>query len=221
NPAARAFLSRVYLSHGKYKEANDYALSVINGNFGFELLEDYADLWKMGNLKNKEVVYAVNYSTDLALNDKSDEILNPLGHNRGSNNGHLLFLMKYDTETGMQRDLENGRPFNRYMPTRFLLDLYPEGDARYEGSFKDVFYVNNPIGNLSLGDTAVYVTRESITATGKAYKTYDRDHMYHADGKVKDQLRYPTLRKFLDNTRASANEAQSARDVFVIRFAEL
>lgn len=221
NPAARAFLSRVYLSHGKYKEANDYALSVINGNFGFELLKNYADLWNMSNLKNREVVYAVNYSTDLALNDKSDEILNPLGHNRGSNNGHLLFLMKYDTETGMQRDLGNGRPFNRYMPTRFLLDLYPEGDSRYAASFKEVFYSNNPTATVKLGDTAVYATRRMVNNVGKAYKVYDRNYIYASDGKVKDQLRYPTLSKFLDPTRPSSNEAQSARDVFVIRFAEL
>lgn len=221
NPAAQAFLSRMYLVTGNNEKANQFATSVINGNFGFELESNYADLWEMSNLKSREVVYAINYSTNLALNDIQNNILNPLGHSRGSNTGHLMFIMKYDTETGMMRDIENGRPFNRYMPTRFLLDLYPEGDARYEGSFKDVFYVNNPIGNLSLGDTAVYVTRESITATDKAYKTYDRNYMYQTDGKVKDQLRYPTLRKFLDNTRASANEAQSARDVFVIRFAEL
>jgi len=144
-----------------------------------------------------------------------------LGHSRGSNNGHLMFIMKYDTETGMMRDTENGRPFNRYMPTRFLLDLFPAGDERYEGSFKEVFYVNNPIGNLALGDTAVYTTRKAINSSGKAYKIYDRNYMYQTDGKVKDQLRYPTLCKFLDNTRASANEAQSARDVFVIRLAEL
>ncbi|WP_324760508.1 RagB/SusD family nutrient uptake outer membrane protein [Sphingobacterium thalpophilum] len=223
NPAARAFLSRVYLSEGKYKEANDYALSVIKGNYGFELLKNYADLWNMANLKNKEVVYAVNYSTNLVLNDKLNEISNPLGHNRGSNNGHLLFLMKYDTETGMQRDLANGRPFNRYMPTRFLLDLYPEGDSRYAASFKEVFYANNPktTSVIKLGDTAVYATRRAIGNVNKPYKIYDRNYIYASDGKVNDQMRYPTLSKFLDPTRPSSDEAQSARDVFVIRFAEL
>ncbi len=220
-PAARSFLSRVYLSHGKYKEANDYALSVINGNYGFELLKNYGDLWSMANLKNKEVVYAVNYSTNLALNDIADKILNPLGHNRGSNNGHLLFLMKYDTETAMQRDLTNGRPFNRYMPTRFLLDLYSEGDSRYEGSFKEVFFSNNPTATIKLGDTAVYATRRNMIGTTKPFKIYDRNYIYATDGKVKDQLRYPSLIKFLDPTRPSSNEAQSARDVFVIRYAEL
>ncbi|MGJ1411301.1 RagB/SusD family nutrient uptake outer membrane protein [Sphingobacterium thalpophilum] len=223
NPAARAFLSRVYLSEGKYKEANDYALSVIKGNYGFELLKNYADLWNMANLKNKEVVYAVNYSTNLVLNDKLNEISNPLGHNRGSNNGHLLFLMKYDTETGMVRDLANGRPFNRYMPTRFLLDLYPEGDSRYAASFKEVFYANNPktTSVIKLGDTAVYATRRAIGNVNKPYKIYDRNYIYASDGKVNDQMRYPTLSKFLDPTRPSSDEAQSARDVFVIRFAEL
>jgi hypothetical protein len=99
------------------------ALAVINGGYGFTLLPNYADLWKMSNLKNKEVVYAVNYAVNLSLNDLSDPILNPLGHSRGSNNGHMLFAMKYDDQAGMFRDIANGRPFNRYMPTRFLLDL--------------------------------------------------------------------------------------------------
>ncbi|TDS17459.1 RagB/SusD family nutrient uptake outer membrane protein [Sphingobacterium paludis] len=220
-PAARAFLSRVYLSRGNDRAASDYATSVIHGNFGFALVNDYASLWSMANQKNSEVVYAVNYSADFALNDKSDPILNPLGHNRGSNSGHLLYIMKYDTETGMKRDLANGRPFNRYMPTRFLLDLYSDADSRYEGSFKEVFYVNNPSGSLALGDTAVYATRRAVAAQGEPYKLYDRNYIYNANGTVRDQLRYPTLRKYLDNTRNSADEAQSSRDVFVIRLAEV
>jgi hypothetical protein len=222
-PAAEAFLARMYLSQKKYTEARDMALAVINGGYGFTLLPNYADLWKMDNLKNKEVVYAVNYSVNLSLNDLTDPILNPLGHNRGSNNGHMLFAMKYDDQPGMIRDVLNGRPFNRYMPTRFLLDLYSDNDARYEGSFKTVWYANGtsrPAG-MALGDTAVFATRKVYAPTGKLYKIYDRNAMYNADGTVKDQLHYVSLSKFDDPTRASANEAQSARDVFVIRFAEL
>ncbi len=220
-PAARAFLSRIYLSRGNNRAASNYATSVINGTFGFALVSNYASLWSMTNQKNTEVVYAVNYSVDLSLNDKSDPILNPLGHNRGSNSGHLLYIMKYDTETGMKRDLANGRPFNRYMPTRFLLDLYSDADSRYEGSFKEVFYVNNPSGSLVAGDTAVYATRRAVPTQSKPYKVYDRNYIYNANGTVRDQLRYPTLTKYLDNTRNSADEAQSSRDVFVIRLAEV
>ncbi|WP_316839238.1 RagB/SusD family nutrient uptake outer membrane protein [Pedobacter gandavensis] len=222
-PAAQAFLARMYLTQKKYKEAKDMALSVIDGGYGFSLLPAYADLWKMQNLKNKEVIYAVNYSTNLSLNDLVDPILNPLGHSRGSNSSHMLFAMKYDDQPGMLRDIINGRPFDRYMPTRFLLDLYGDDDARYDGSFKTVWYANGttrPAG-MKVGDTAVFATKKVFAPAGKLYKIFDRNAVYNADGTVKDQLHYVTLSKFDDPTRSSINEAQSARDVFVIRFAEL
>lgn len=222
-PAAQAFLARMYLTQKKYTEARTMALAVINGGYGFTLLPNYADLWKMSNLKNKEVVYAVNYAVNLSLNDLSDPILNPLGHSRGSNNGHMLFAMKYDDQPGMIRDIANGRPFNRYMPTRFLLDLYSDNDARYEGSFKTAWFANGasrPAG-MAIGDTAIFATKKVYAPVGKLYKIYDRNAVYNANGTVKDQLHYVSLNKFDDPTRTSANEAQSARDSYVIRFAEL
>jgi len=222
-PAAQAFLARMYLTQKKYTEARTMALAVINGGYGFTLLPNYADLWKMSNLKNKEVVYAVNYAVNLSLNDLSDQILNPLGHSRGSNNGHMLFAMKYDDQAGMFRDIANGRPFNRYMPTRFLLDLYSDNDSRYEGSFKTVWFANStsrPAG-MAIGDTAVFATKKAYAPAGKVYKVYDRNAVYNANGTVKDQLHYVSLNKFDDPTRTSTNEAQSARDSYVIRFSEL
>jgi hypothetical protein len=222
-PAAQAFLARMYLTQKKNAEARDMALAVINGGYGFTLLPAYADLWKMANLKNREVVYAVNYSINLSQNDLTDPILNPLGHSRGSNNGHLLFAMKYDDQPAMIRDIANGRPFDRYMPTRFLLDLYADNDARYDGSFQTVWYANSTIrpAGMKIGDTAIFTTKNVYAPVGKLYKTYDRNAVYNANGTVKDQLHYVSLSKFSDPTRTSANEAQSARDVFVIRFAEL
>lgn len=224
--AAQAFLARMYLTRGMNKEALEMAKSVIDGNYGYKLEASYADLWKMSNLKSKEVIYTVDYSTNLALNDLANSTFNPYGHGRGSNNAHLLFLMKYDDRPGMIRDINNGRPFNRYMPTRFLLDLFSADDSRYEGSFMETWYANSntlPTG-IAKGDTAVYCTKLAIpdaVEASKKYQTYDRSDIYLADGIVKDNLRYPTLAKFMDPTRASLNEAQSARDVFVIRLAEV
>jgi hypothetical protein len=222
-PAAQSFLARMYLTQKKYTEARDMALAVINGGYGFTLLPAYADLWKMTNLKNKEVVYAVNYSVNLSQNDLIDPILNPLGHSRGSNSGHMLFAMKYDDQPAMIRDIANGRPFDRYMPTRFLLDLFSDNDSRYEGSFQTVWYANSTIrpAGMKIGDTAIFATKNVYAPVGKLYKTYDRNAVYNANGTVKDQLHYVSLIKFADPTRTSINEAQSARDVFVIRFAEL
>ena len=224
--AAQAFLARMYLTRGMYKESLEMAEAVLKGNYGYKLEDNYANLWKMSNLKTKEAIYVVDYSANLTINDLANSTFNPYGHSRGSNNAHLLFLMKYDDRPGMVRDLANGRPFNRYMPTRFLLDLYSEDDARYEGSFTEVWYANStsrPAG-MNLGDTAVYCTRKEIpdaVEATKKYQTIDRSKIYLPDGTVRDNLRYPSLSKFMDPTRASLNEAQSARDVFVIRLAEV
>lgn len=223
--AAQAFLARMYLTRGMNKEALEMAQAVISSNT-YKLEANYADLWKMTNLKNKEVIYAIDYSTNLAINDLANSTSNPYGHGRGSNNGHLLFLMKYDDRPGMTRDITNGRPFNRYMPTQFLLDLYNDNDARYEGSFMEVWYANatsRPTG-MAIGDTAVVCSRKEISDAfekTRKYQTYDRSKIYNTNGLVKDNLRYPTLSKFMDATRPSLNEAQSARDVFVIRLAEV
>lgn len=224
--AAQAFLARMYLTRGMYKEALEMSEAVLKGNYGYKLEDNYANLWKMSNLKNKEAIYVVDYSVNLTINDLANSTFNPYGHSRGSNNAHLLFVMKYDDRPGMVRDIANGRPFNRYMPTRFLLDLYSEDDARYEGSFNEVWYANStsrPAG-MNIGDTAVYCTRKEIpdaVEATKKYQTIDRSKIYLPDGTVKDNLRYPSLSKFMDPTRASLNEAQSARDVFVIRLAEV
>lgn len=222
-PAAMSFLARMYLTRGMNAEANAMARAVITGGFGYQLQANYADLWKMSNNKNKEVVYAVNYADNLTLNDLRTSTFT-IGHSRGSNNGHMMFLMKYDDLPRMARITEYGRPFNRYMPTRTLLDLYGPADARYDGSFQEVYFaVSGGTGGVSIpGDTAVIVTRTAYAGrAGANYRLYNRNNIYNANGTVNDRLHYPTLTKFLDPTRATFNEAQSAKDVFVIRFAEL
>lgn len=226
-PAAEAFLTRIYLTRGKNQEAADLAQKVIS-SYGFTLLPNYADLWKMDNLQNKEIIWAVNYMKNLVFNDRLDATLYPNGHSRGANNGHLMFWMKYDDLPGMQRDIANGRPFNRYMPSLFLLNLFDETkDARYNASFKQVWYCNNTKtapANMKIGDTAVYITKKVVPADEAAkhlYRTYDRNAIYNTDGSGKDRTRYISLQKFADATRAGRDEEQSARDAYVIRFAEI
>lgn len=221
-PAAMSFLARMYLTRGLNAEANAMAAAVINGGFGFALQAKYADLWTMANNKNKEVVYAVNYAANLTLNDLFNSTTNPLGHSRGSNNGHLHFLMKYDDQPRMFRITEYGRPFNRYMPTRSLLDMYSSADARYDGSFQEFWFSCTATGGVSRpGDTALFATRTAYTGSGGNYRVYNRNTTYNANGNAIDKLHYPSLTKHMDPTRATFNEAQSAKDVFVIRFAEL
>ena len=235
-PAAEAFLARLYLTRNRNQEACNVANRVIK-NYGRSLLPKYADLWQMANQRNTEVLWATNYSTNLALN-------------AGSNVGHAVFLFEYKDLPGMKRDLTYGTPTMRYMPTLFLLNLFDEqDDARYSASFTQAWIANNAntiptwtaadaVENAALaslvnqpkftvGDTAVFITKKSIDdfqqhyTTRYRYRVYDVDDLYNSNGVPKDRFHYPALRKFTDPTRANENANESSRDAFLIRLAEM
>jgi hypothetical protein len=224
-PVAKAFLARMYLTRGMNAEANAMARDVIR-NYGFTLVPKYVDLWNMGNLKNKEVIWAIDYSTNLTNNDLTTSNY-PGGHSRGSNSGHLLYLMVYDqvNTAPLIRDINNGRPFNRYMPTLSFLKLFDEtNDARYAGSFQTAWLANKVATGFALGDTVAYTAKVTLSAAemnSKKYTTYDVSKTYAANGVPTQRKFYVSLSKFKDSTRTSIAEAQSARDVFVIRLAEM
>jgi starch-binding outer membrane protein, SusD/RagB family len=224
-PVAKAFLARMYLTRGQNAQAIALANDVIK-NYGFSLLPAYSDLWDMGKLKNKEVVWAVDYSTNLALNDLASSTF-PSGHSRGSNNGHLMFLMVYDqvNTSILIRDIPNGRPFNRYMPTLSFLNLFDDdNDGRYAASFQTVWRANKTATGFALGDTAAFASKAVIppaVMASKKYTTYDQSKTYAANGVPVQRKFYVSLKKFKDSTRASLSEAQSARDAYVIRLAEM
>lgn len=223
-PVAKAFLARMYLTRGMNAEANAMASNVIK-NYGFSLVPKFADLWDMTKLKNKEVIWAVDYSTTLAYNDAATPTY-PNGHSRGSNNNHLLFLMVYDqvNTSTLLRDIPNGRPFNRYMPTLALLNLFDEtNDSRYSGSFQTVWYANKAAGTVKIGDTVAYCPKRTIPVALQStkYTTYDFAKVYGPNGAPIQNKFYVSLSKFKDPTRAVVGDVQSARDAFVIRLAEM
>jgi starch-binding outer membrane protein, SusD/RagB family len=213
-PTAEAFLARIYLTRGQNQEASSLAKKVIS-SYGFKLVPNYADLWRMNNLRNSEIIWAINHSPVLT-------------YNGGSNKASTIYGFDYRTIPGMTRDLANGRPDARYMPTRYLLELFNEqNDARFAGSFKQVWYANDaktlPAG-MKLGDTAVYISKNEVPAqkrTDKKYRIYDISDVYQANGTPKNRFQYISLTKHDDPTRPNANEDQSSRDVFLIRLAEM
>jgi starch-binding outer membrane protein, SusD/RagB family len=241
-PAAEAFLAKMFLITGNYDSSYFYANRVMTA-FGLQLQSRYADLWLMSNNVNKEVIWAVNYSTNLTLNDftgPAGAVIYPGGHPRGANNGHLMFLQKYDVRPGMERSIAYGRPFSRYMPTRFLLDLFDNTkDARYDASFQEVWLSNKATSTtyqrtlstgtqasftLNPGDTAHWITKQTVTNAfrdSRKYEIFDRTNVYNANGTPRNTSNFVSLRKFLDPTRPSVAEQQSARDAFIFRLADI
>lgn len=228
--AAKAFKARMLLTRGEKVAAATLAQEVITDG-GFALFDDYRSLWDMANSDgagNSEVIWYVNYASNHLYNRELDDATQI---RNGGNNLHLMYNMKYDDQPGMTRDILNGRPFNRYMPTRFMLELMDqENDQRWAGSFKWLWLMNLPESKGEdyslMSDTAIWCINgvandEQRAWAANRYQIYDLDDVYQADGRVKNRLRYIEVSKFADPTRATVGEDRSSRDAFVLRISEM
>lgn len=143
-PAAQFLLGKALLTRGyqSFGSASDFAsaetlLTSVIEDYNFALVASHAALWNQDNQLNSEVIWAIQYSTDLILNG---------GDTGVGNRGHLYFGMEYDIQPGMIRDIANGRPFKRFRPTDHLIDLWADArdnDQRYEDTYKHVWYSND------------------------------------------------------------------------------
>ena len=144
-PAAQFLLGQAYLTRGyqPFAQGSDFAsaealLSSVIDDYNFALVASHKDLWNQDKQINSEVIWAIQYSTDLILNG---------GDNGVGNRGHLYFGMEYDVQPGMIRDIQNGRPFKRFRPTDYMIDMWEQaradGDTRYDGTYKHVWYSND------------------------------------------------------------------------------
>ncbi|MEO5978099.1 MAG: RagB/SusD family nutrient uptake outer membrane protein [Chryseolinea sp.] len=143
-PAAQFLLGKVKLTRGytTFAEANDFAdaetlLTNVISDYSFALVPTHKDLWNQDNQVNSEIVWAVQYSTDIILNG---------GDTGVGNRGHLFFGSEYDVQPGMIRDIANGRPFKRFRLTDHMLDAWTTervNDQRYQDTYKSVWYCND------------------------------------------------------------------------------
>ncbi len=232
--SAEALLAKVYLTkaYSAQKAADDFtkAASLCNSvikNYGFKLLDDYAQVHDENNQQNSEVVFAVQYTTDPLTN-----LTNNTGAVNGGNNLHLFFGMQYDVQPGMKRDVFYGRPFKRLRPTAYLLNTVfadRTNDSRYKKTFRDTWLSNNPGANLNAsfdnsktkltfaaGDTAIFIPGYEMSKEERATKKYQVlvPSRY-------DEALFPTLTKFFDTKRPDLTYEAGSRDFFVFRLADI
>jgi hypothetical protein len=199
--AAQHFLAKVYLTRGSavtdvrgqkptdIDSAAYYADQVINAST-YQLENDYAKLWDISNYSNsrlaqssKEIIFASQFNNVLTL-------AGPLG-----NTMHLYYSVQYDVNVpGMTRDVANGRPYRRLMPTNYAMDIFDRrNDSRFYKSIKTAYYSNASASiprwtaadaptpaqvgqaKFALGDTALYViVNTPATALTNAQMTRSR-----------------------------------------------
>jgi hypothetical protein len=183
-----------------------YYADMVIKNTNYKLQVNFADLWRFDNQANSEVVFAVQFTQDIVYN--------------GSGNlSHLYYGSWYEDITGLQRDIENGRPYRFHMGTpRTMYDLYDrKNDSRYYKTFKWVYYCNKANNKVAIGDTALYYSINPAPA-GETYQytyiAWDRDVFNN------NNQHYPSILKFIDPGRPSMNETKGSRDWVRMRLGE-
>lgn len=221
-PASEAMLAKVHLTLGNWAEAERLASQVTKG-YDFQLVKPYGNLWDINNDVNSEVIWSVQYTGD------------PLTNGEG-NQSHLFFIFDYTQNPTIIRDLPNGRAYQRFMPTNYLIKLFdPAKDSRWEGSFKTVWLANSrgTINGKTVapGDTAIkivpYPVADAVQNQAPYWYIDFNDKWVGAANITNNEIgggqrrRFPVLKKYIDPLRVSVNATDGRRDFTVIRLAEL
>lgn len=219
--AGEALLARVHLTTENWAEAEALASKVIN-EYDFQLVTPYADLWDIENDVNSEIIWAVQYTDDPLTND-------------GGNWGHLFFIFDYTFNPAMTRNVIYGRPWQRFLPTNYLLKLYDRSiDARWDGSFRTAWLADKTAEingtTVNPGDTAIKIVMYPVddeVQQNAPYWLFDFNDNWIGDVSAPFELgtnqrrNYPTLLKYMDPLRTSVNAVDGRRDFPVIRLAEM
>jgi hypothetical protein len=230
--AAMHVLAKVYLTRGytvakqsdDFKNAAITAASLINTvgpTGGVRLLPDFGKVYAEGNESNTEVLWSIQHTPSLAYNGSATQ------NNSGPDNLYVhLFVSRYELQPGMQRDVADGRPYARVMPTRWLTDTVfkdKTNDTRYYKSFQSAWIANNAATiskdasgkpKFTIGDTAIWMPGVELTAAQIAKYRYQ----VVPPSKYVKAL-YPTMTKYFDDKRTDQN-APSIRPIIIYRLAE-
>jgi hypothetical protein len=230
--AAMHVLAKVYLTRGYSvaKQPTDFKnaaataaniISTIAPAGGVKLQQDFGSVHLEGNEANSEVLWTVQHTPSLAYNGSAKQ------NNSGPDNLYLhFFVSRYELQPGMQRNVADGRPYARVMPTRWLTDTAfkdKTNDTRYFKTFQSVWICDNAATipknsggqpKFTIGDTAIYMPGVEVSAAKIAATRYQ----ILPPSKYVKAL-YPTMSKYFDDKRTDQN-APSIRPIIIYRLAE-
>ena len=245
--AARQFKALALLTakrddQASVREALELAEDIINSE-KYELVSSHAELFDMGNQRNKEIILPVLYTTNSE-------------YNGDGNTAHLFFTCAYSEEhPGVTRVIQYGRPWSRLRPTDFLFNLFDENvDQRFDDDFRDEWHVTEEEISFSMfnpnskntepitmhqGDLAMKIFKEMPTPEDvkaiypvwgylpdKYYGQLDIQSEENPDGEWPSNTKFQSYKFYIhtikhsDPERPTINESRGTRDVFVFRLAE-
>ncbi|MGY2134718.1 RagB/SusD family nutrient uptake outer membrane protein [Hymenobacter sp. HD11105] len=222
---------------GDYANAAKFAKELIDNQarYGVGLEADPATVFAEGNENGKEVLFNVQFSGDATFNRVDGFTFG------GENVAGFNFRSRYDLLPNMVRDINNGRPFARHVPTPYLENSFILRDAsgnalesgaslrttdtRYNKWFTTIYRVNSPGNNSGsaravVGDTAVWYPGRELPAAQLARIAARQPVPYRVFQPSQYTTEFfPTLNKYDSRNRTSVN-GFSTRPNIIYRLAE-
>lgn len=246
---AKLYLTRAYKSYAHTDDAHkayDLAVDIIN-NEGYRLL-DFEQIFEEGNEINDEIIFSVQYSTDLQTN-------------WGGNTDYSTFQPFVYAIPGMGAKLEYMERYTgNYAPTRAAYLLFDRSwDKRFDVTFQQEYFANETknedegaFGSIVPGQLmihCVFPDEKQLTQEEKDQYPYfivnfdeyydkplvggikDDDGDYRVNGFTTDDkgqrikaryFVYPGIKKFRDSKALYSDGGENGtRDHFVFRLGEV
>ncbi|UXP32383.1 RagB/SusD family nutrient uptake outer membrane protein [Reichenbachiella agarivorans] len=223
---AKVHLTRAYESFG---DANDFATAAAYADAAIAdqtLNLSFEELWTPGNEMNEEILFSVQFDATSISTDPTE-----LGHQQQN---------YFGSYTG-GKEIAGQAPFKTYnlCPTRFALDLFEQGDERWEGTFmttvyeryfdyfqvedlttKDVAHFYEPFWYTTADSTAymsALTPEQAAKISYHSYGTFDPE-----GGNITGNYATIIVKKFDDpkSLFAEGNSSASTRDFIVSRLGE-
>lgn len=221
-----------YTKQKCYEESISLCNSLIN-DYNYQLLPDFAAVFDVDNQINDEIIWSIQYSSDLKYNGMET--------NEDANHIHRYFIGWYNKSaknTNMNIDglwshsRVYGREYRCIMPTYYYISCFDPYDKRREQTFQTVWcripdnWNNDPIYTDTLLIRALdpvspdYISRynEKDIIVDEIIDLYDTQTGMPT---INGRSCHHSVTKFLDPSRDEAKREEGFKDLILIRLGEV
>lgn len=215
-----------------YDETIVLSMSVIN-DYGYKLLDNYEAIFDVNNQINNEIIWSVQYTSDLKYNGVTANV--------DPNYLHRYWVPWYNKSVktptvgidGLwSHSRVYGREYRTMMPTYFYISCFNKYDKRRDGTFQTVWcrIPNDWNSDPIVTDTLLIRSLDPVSPEKmKKFKARgicldDITEVYDQTTKkptVNGRSCYNTIKKYLDPSRDAAKREEGFKDVIIIRLGEI
>ena len=221
-----------YTKQQCYNETITLCKSLIN-DYNYRLLDDYASIFDVNNQINDEVIWSIQYTSDLVYNGMdTDEDTNQLHryfvgwYNKSAKNPNV------NIDGLWSHSRVYGREYRVAMSTYYWITLFSKYDKRREQTFQTAWcrIPDNWNNDPDYSDTLLIRTLDVVS--DEYIKSYeDRGiivdnitDLYDIETgipTINGRSCYHTVTKYLDPSRDEAKREQGFKDVILLRLGEV